>query len=301
MIPSALIRWGILMGSLAVLPGLSAEHDDPVAVLGNADPQYVKQKFPDNGGKPKAELYLFAQGRYSGGGLPDGSLEKAKFGDIVHVLAPALAKHEYYPTGDSQKADLLIVVHWGETDVDEMAQSNAVNMFDDASAGALAAKNPNSSSSMRVNAMTSASLSVDGMESAQRAASNSMAFNEQLLGYTDAVNGADHRSMAVASGMTQEDHDLRADVFEERYFVIVMAYDFHTLAKGLKPKLLWSAHFNMRSPGHNFTTALPAMSNVAAKFFGRNTNGLIVNARRVPDGRVEVGEPKVIPDAAKKN
>jgi hypothetical protein len=152
---------------------------------------------------------------------------------------------------------------------------------------------------MRGNAMASASLSANDLESEQSVVSNSMAFNERLLGYTDAINGEDYRSVAVASGMTQEDHDLRADVLEERYFVILMAYDFRALAKGTKPKLLWSAHFNMCSPGHSFTSALPAMSAVAAQFFGRNTNGLIVNARRVPEGRVEVGEPKVVPAVPK--
>jgi hypothetical protein len=301
MTPSALIRRATLIASVSLLPGLRAERQDPVAVLGSADPAYVKQKFPDNGGKPKAESYFFAQGSFFAGSLPDGSLEKAKFGDIVRVLAPALAKQEYYPSGNPKEADLLIVVHWGQTDVDAMAQSNEGGMFAAAVAGTAAAKNGNLSAAERGNAMASANLSADAAELEQRSLWNSMAFNEQLLGYADAIRLEEYRSQAVASGMTEADLELRTDVLEERYLVILMAYDFRTLKKGSKPRLLWSAHFNMASVGHSFTTALPAMSEAAAKFLGRSTNGLIVNARRVPEGRVDMGEPKVVPDSPKRD
>jgi hypothetical protein len=128
-------------------------------------------------------------------------------------------------------------------------------------------------------------------------------YNAQLLGYASAYAQEEYRSLGVASGMTETDHRLREDLMiDERYFVILMAYDFSSVKggkKGVKPKLVWSNHFSMRAIGHNFTTALPAMSRVAANFFGRNVDGLLLDARNVPEGRVEVGVPKPVGD--KKN
>ena len=123
-------------------------------------------------------------------------------------------------------------------------------------------------------------------------------YNAQLLGYTSEYLKEEYRSLGVPSGMTETDRRLREDLmFDERYFVILMAYDYNSLKggkTGSKPKLLWSNHFSMRATGHNFTTALPAMSKVAANYFGRNVDGLLLDAQKIPAGAVEIGEPKTI-------
>lgn len=284
-----------MCAGLVIVPNLCAERADPVAVLANADGDYVKQKFPASGGKIKAESYLFAQGRYFGGELRDGSLEHTQFMDIARTLAPALAKQAYYPTVDKKDADLLIVVHWGTSNVDEQDQWLEQKLTSDALGDNTGAKAGNGSSGVsKANARENANMDADMLGSEQDLATNSVRANEQLLGFTSAVSKAEYQSVAVASGMTQEDHDLRELLLEERYFVILMAYDFHGIKNHKKPKLLWSTHFNMRSPGHNFTTALPLMSNVAANYFGHNVDQLILDAKKVPQGIVIIGEPKTV-------
>ena len=64
----------------------------------------------------------------------------------------------------------------------------------------------------------------------------------------------------------------------------------------MKPKLLWSVHYSITASGYNFASALPAMSKVAANYFGRNMGGLVLDARKVPEGFVKVGEPRQVDD-----
>jgi hypothetical protein len=293
----------IIIAAAAVAPALRAEHADPVAVLASADPAYVRSKFPGTGAKPRAESYLFAQGRFFGGGIRDGSLEHMQFLDIARILEPALAKHDYFPTGDRKAADLLLVVHWGSTDVGEqdqwLAQRAAGDVFG-AKAPSEARNAPGHGAIGAADSNEGISLSLDEMQSEQNLTARSAVSNQQLLGFSGAIAKEESRSAAIASGFSQEDHDLRDDLLEERYFVILMAFDYHAIVKGAKPKLLWSIHFNVRSPGHNFATALPMMSNVAADYFGRNMDGLVIDAGKVPVGRVDIGEAKTIDDAKPK-
>jgi hypothetical protein len=290
--------FAILIAAFVSVSGLRAEHSDPVAVLASADPDYAKQKFSGSGAKPKPESYLFAKGRFFGGELRDSSLEDARFSFITDTLAPALAKQEYFPAREAKNADLLIVVHWGTTDVDEQGQWLEKKALSDAITNNAAANGSTkgSNGNMKATATENAQLDASLLDAAQGSVSHSMAGNEQLLGFSQAVQKEDDRSAAVASGITQEDYDLQDDLLEERYFVILMAYDFAAVRTHQKPRLLWSIHFNMRSPGHSFTSALPAMSKVAANYFGHNVDGLVLNAAKVPIGKVEIGEPKTVED-----
>jgi hypothetical protein len=77
-----------------------------------------------------------------------------------------------------------------------------------------------------------------------------------------------------------------------------MAYDYHTMKKGSTPKLLWSTRFSIRAPGNTFTASLPVMSKAAADYFGRAVDGLKMQKPGAPpEGKVDVGAPRVVPDA----
>jgi hypothetical protein len=79
---------------------------------------------------------------------------------------------------------------------------------------------------------------------------------------------------------------------ENRYFVVLMAYDWPLLSKQRKTMLLWETRCSMAQRDHRFDQALAAMTNQAASFFGQDSGGL--RHRSMPEGRVEVGEPKVV-------
>jgi len=82
------------------------------------------------------------------------------------------------------------------------------------------------------------------------------------------------------------------DLLHNRYFVVLMAYDFQLLRKQGEAKLLWNTRFSLRQIGHNFRLNLPAMAQYASRYFGQDTNGLVY--KQVPEGRVEVGEPTIV-------
>lgn len=290
-----------LAAELAAVPGVRAERADSVAVAAGADKDYVRQKFGDHGANPKAETYVFAQGNHFGGLLRDASLEHAQFTDIARVLAPDLAIQRYFPSQDARNADLIIVVHWGITYIEEDASHGQLDLdrlqADIGSRNLAIAK-----SGIADPGQVDTDLEFTRDKSAQ--SSNWPEYNAQLLGYTSEFMKEEYRSVAVASGMTETDRRLREDLMEdERYFVILMAYDLSSVkagAKGVRPRLLWSNHFSMRAVGHNFATALPAMSRVAANYFGRDVDGLLLDAQRIPDGFVRMGEPKAVEPEGRK-
>ena len=285
---------------LAVIQGGCAERVDSVAVLAGADQGYVRQKFGANGANPTAESYVFAQGSNFGGLIRDSSVEHGQFMDVAQVLAPDLATQRYYPAPDPRNPDLLIVVHWGITFIGHNGSDDQVDLDrlqkDRNTYNGKFSQGQNADPSSIETDLGLIIGNSPGVDSWPE-------YNAQLLGYASAYAQEEYRSLGVASGMTETDHRLREDLMiDERYFVILMAYDFSSVKggkKGVKPKLVWSNHFSMRAIGHNFTTALPAMSRVAANFFGRNVDGLLLDARNVPEGRVEVGVPKPVGD--KKN
>ena len=93
----------------------------------------------------------------------------------------------------------------------------------------------------------------------------------------------------------QDEYELKSLLQEERYFVILMAYDYPSVKRG-KPELVWSTRYSIRAYGQNFEDAIKGMNVVAGDFFGKNLKGL--SRKRVDDAsHVEMGDIEVIDDA----
>jgi hypothetical protein len=106
-----------LLGWTALLPAtLLADHQDFITVNANASKGYAQRKMVN--GSPKRETYVFYHGKFFGE-TQDPTLRQVTSLDIVRILAPDLAKQNYFPTRDIKAADLLIVVNWGSTLTDE--------------------------------------------------------------------------------------------------------------------------------------------------------------------------------------
>ena len=108
------------------------------------------------------------------------------------------------------------------------------------------------------------------------------------------------RSVLSGAGVGTRYNDLVSDVEEDRYFVILAAYDFRRAWKQKQLKLLWVTRVSIRAHGNRFDQDVEAMVRSASHYFGQTSPGLL--RQRVPEGKVEVGEPKVIgvvPDAGK--
>ena len=116
-----------------------------------------------------------------------------------------------------------------------------------------------------------------------------------LLGYESELAETANLENTALKGARE---GLMSDLEDNRYFVILMAYDFQTAWKMKKHKLLWETRISLRQRGNDFGKRLPEMVLNAEKYFGEDTDGLVRN--RIPEGRVDIGEPKVIDNPGEK-
>jgi hypothetical protein len=318
----------LLLAGLALLPaGLRAAHTDFVVINATASKAYTQKKFVN--GVPQPQTYAFFEGKYLGGTTNDRSISHASFLDIAKILAPNLAKQNFYPARDPRTADLVIVVNWGttitnpyggkndmETQFQLQQEMSDVKSYNSAASGG-------GGSALGAAAAVDADMSVDQTDG--MAATSYTQSNADLLGYTNSLN----KEMAMASvslnGLNAEAESHMADLIEERYFIIMLAYDYQKMVADRKaaelsapttrkarlsagqdapappdqPKPVWEVRMNIRADGNNFAEALPAMSKIAADYFGKQEDDLKSQQTVVgKNGRVEIGPLKVI-DVAK--
>ena len=94
--------------------------------------------------------------------------------------------------------------------------------------------------------------------------------------------------------------DILQNIRDDRYFVIVSAYDFDS-AKEKKKVLLWQAKMSTPSNRVSLAEVIPAMITAGGPRFGRETRlPESVTAPLAKEGKVEVGTAVVVPDAAAK-
>lgn len=117
--------------------------------------------------------------------------------------------------------------------------------------------------------------------------------NARLLGYEDALEADSQREGVMALFSTRA-KDLMDELEERRYWVALCAFDFPTARNDKKLKLLWTVRYNLPSVGTNFTAALPQMTDIASRYFGRESGGLVNRPSQDRTGHVELGETKVL-------
>jgi hypothetical protein len=279
------------------------------AVYSKANNGYQRQKLAD--GSFKREYYALAKGMYVPGIGADHSIDGVKFPQVAKLVAQFLALENYYFAPDTKSADLLLRITWGKTAPfnDTTYRTNADAFF--SSANTLAGANAvvKASENAREQQRTP-----DGIQTPARAVRDAardqfegemlklamfgdarMQANEanaRLLGYVDELNKRDAPSRFGGAGEAY--NDLWDDLENERYYVIVAAYDFRAMAekKGADPKMLWSTRVSIRAQGNRFNETLAAMLKRGAPYFGENSGGLI--RKYEPDTKVELGDLKMV-------
>lgn len=258
-----------------------------VAISATAAPEY--QRTEPGRGEVRVETYVFTQGRHFDGSSRDSGVEKTPFVEIAKTLAPGLARQNYFPAKDPDLAELMIVVHWGATQVyDDPEKQFTTERLNSAIAAysAQIAAMGNADS-------TELSQALSSRNSAATQQERTIAANAALLGYETSLAKEGASLMASTDEIT-----MRVELAEERYFVILMAYDYQALKKEKKRKLLWVTRMSVRSPGNNFTGAMPAMTRAASDFFGKQQDTLARVNPKLRDTRIEVGLPTVVPAEA---
>ena len=283
--PNGMRCTAVLLGLVALIAGpLGARPIKSIVVSATAVPNYVRPV--DASGKPQPETYIFTQGKFFGGNTKDTRLNQIKFDDILKNLAPSLAKQNYFPTKDVPAANILIMVHWGTTltYVDpqrEMAADKINTALNDYKSAA--AENNGDADPGALNAL------LGDQANAQSSAQGAIARNASLLGYKPTLEKAQTKIYASTSEQTMNE-----ELNEERYFVILMAYDYQQMKKDKKSKLLWATRISVRSPGNNFLEAMPALVEAGANVYGRQVEGLVRVDAGERGGRVDLGELKIM-------
>jgi hypothetical protein len=307
---------GILLASQ---PAASAEDgvEGVTAVASKVSADYVRAKLSDGSFAPEA--YAFGEGGFWGGGMRDATIDGLKFIDVAHVIAGPLAERSYLPGKDPGKTKLLIMVYWGLTAAPNAGFGSSASdnlstvqsiLSDVQSATAVKdASSPLTQVASGFHGLNSgSSAAMSGARDDQVAAYSQYLmmvhlsniprdqtnfFNAAMLGY-DATGliGTEKGNYARGTAFGVQQADLVADIEENRYFVVLMAYDFQILWKQKKHKLLWETRFSVSERHNGFDKALPVMTRYASKYFGEASNGLVRD--RVPEGKVKVGAPTLI-------
>ena len=278
---AVLLVLGAGVAGLAGTPAAAAPGEVFTTVYSTAYNGYTRAKLGDGTFKP--ETYAIGEGKFEGGRMRDPSIDGFPFLKLARLLAPYLARANYLPTPGRDQTDLLIVVHWGTTiPYDDGTYGNAVDGLSTA-----LSNSQNLGDAADSGELTSALMMIQ-MENRQRDMAD--ARNAALLGYAPEMNrrGEIHNF----TGMDLGYRDLVSDVEEDRYYVILAAYDFRTAWKEKKKKLLWITRVSISVRGNRFDEQLEGMIASAAQYFGRDTPGLMRGF--APEGKVKIGEPKVI-------
>jgi len=260
-----------------------AEEFEAVSARANGD--YVRAKLPD--GSYPVETYAFGKGGYWSGPVDDKTIDKMDFLDVARVIAAPLATQNYLPARDPKTTRLLILVYWGTTYAPEHASESLTydRMQSTTQAVNIAIQQGDPPQVIQqLEDMESIALTEAQRENYRR--DNADLRNAMMLGYDSWWAS----TFNAHSGTPQERErqDMMHELEEDRYFVVLMAYDFQLLRQKKQHKLLWETRFSIREHVHAFDQALPAMALEASRYFGKDSGGL--THKPLPDGTVNLGE-----------
>jgi hypothetical protein len=188
--------------------------------------------------------------------IRDDKINKISYAALAKMIEGPLAAENYLPTGDRKLAGLLIVIYWGRT--------------------------------IGTNAFAGSPIKsiLYGPDEDEIDLSNA-----ELLGFNSEGMFGEGLANSVRANILKEVHSGILDaVKDDRYFVIVQAYDFSAAWKVNKNRLLWETRFSLSQRRHDFGKDLPRMAKVAAQYFGQDSHGLV--QKPIPEGHVDVGPLK---------
>ena len=232
--------------------------------------------------------YAFMKGRFHPGTRNDPAMNNMSFSNLVLEIATHLQKQNFLPVPDPHKADLLIVVHYGATSgQDSFEELQGITSLEDYGFGDGAVTSASigggSVDVSALNAIQDMQFEINKNLTIQQGNQGSMNYMAHLIGM----------EVAFAGDIgPREERYLMNLLNEERYFVILMAYDIRKLREG-DIHLYWTTRYSVRATGQAFGDALKDMNLVAENYFGKNM-GKLVKKRVTDKSRVELGELEVV-------
>jgi hypothetical protein len=304
-LPMRIMKLILAAACAAFLAGPSTRAEVVEAVASKVAKDYVRKKLPDGTFKP--ETYVFGQGDDWRGARVDPTIDNTSFMDVARILAVPLAKKQYIPTADPKTTDELIMMSWGTTRAPQPVSQTApaqryleaTQMHDRAF---LMLKDAHSraefvaAQQMLSEANNQMAMDLSAIQAENTARENLDLRTAALLGYDSwwiAVNSA-----MGGSPLGRRRVDMEDELEEDRYFVVLTAFDYQKLVKEKKPKFLWEVRFSIREQGTQFDRRIQGMAELASDYFGRDSGGL--HHDTLPEGRVEIGPVKSLGEVAGK-
>lgn len=300
--PAALRR--CLLPTLLLGSGAALQGDDnalTTAVYAQVGNGYKREKLPD--GRFKPEYYAIANGGMLPGTTRDATVDRMPYPKMAGLMAQFLARQNYFLAKDKKQAQLLIVLHWGTTipfnDANYVA---GVNQAGESFArmqelGGGQGATPEGAGPFGTTEGAAARAAEADFEQRMMmmlnendARDRANEHNARLLGYLREIN--EHNGIQRWAGGGTYFDDLRADIEEQRYYVVVSAYDFREATEKNALKLKWVTRVSVRSPGHAFDKQAAALLASAHRYFGQESGRLV--RQYTPEGRVEIGETEVL-------
>lgn len=230
---------------------------------------YARARAPDGSYLP--ERYAFGNGGQLGGTTPgmneaslipggsivgnivsDPTIDRMSFDSVVRDIQPSLVAQKFLPARSPEQTQLLIMVYWGRSFGGRNVSNGAIRDLIDYHNATLMGFD----SDPAIKSLTDPSLAFWGKG-------------------------------VLASLVTETRGRVLSALEADRYYVILRAFDFPYAWKQKKLRLLWETRFSLSERTNAFNEALPKMAQTAARYFGKDTGGLMLDT--VPDGRVDIG------------
>lgn len=304
---SRIIPAGLTAGLLFLPTGLTAKR---VALKVTADQDYVAARQTTTGEQTE-QRYVFLEGEFLKGPFRDRSLESMEMIEVARALAPHLATQNFLPASDTGEADLVIAVHWGMTTSLRHNTDHVMFMMEQARDQQAADRELYNAhyTDDEGNDLPQADYAQELLRDAAAARAQSPDYEwarltsartqqeisarpvATVLGFQDVLNLDASRAF-----MGEEARTISAYLNEERYFVVLMAYDLKSSRNGGALDRVWVARLSVPAAGTNFPTALQRMGETSADHFGTHEPDLKIKrpGTRAPAGKVEIGEAIVV-------
>jgi hypothetical protein len=235
---------------------------------------------------------VFGEGGNWGGDIKDATIDGLKFIDVARVIASPLAVQRYIPSKDPNKTKLLIMVYWGTTQVPPpYSEDTLYQNFQQAIQTArilLDSQHPEEADAVYRSGLAQLFMANEMRDRLDYKNAGMLGYNSE----SSALIGTDYGRNIGQTALGIEQRDQVAEIEENHYFVVLMAYDFQLMWKKKKHKELWETRFSINERHNAFDKALPIMAQFASRYFGQPTGGIL--RTRVPEGHVDIGEVKTL-------
>jgi hypothetical protein len=280
-------------------PAVQARKGEIAAIASRSFNDYTRTRLPDNSFKP--EMFAFAFGGRLDAPIAGDPIDEVAFKEIIHTLAPALAKRGYFSPANLKpdETDLMVMVFWGTTrGTDGLSSSDGLQTT---------LSNLNQFSRAQA-AVPGGAMGIDGIVSPEQSVANAFRdeYEHSLIQiaaenrWRDKLNEKNAGILGFERNLRQAymadfltvSRDVIDEVEENRYFVVLKAYDFKKAHKEKVRRILWETRFSIPQRGNNFSQQLAGMADQASRYFGENTLGLV--RRELPEVKVILGEAQVL-------